>query len=361
MAQIITNQPCFKSATELMSWQEHNCMNCKKGTFYNVKLQKMPLYKCAIQRDIEAQAAGTKDVSQYAFDSVQGKKCALFRSKNVVEENEPKEEKPASVEPEKEAQPVDPIIAKVAKETGASIEEVQEAEKCVLDKIMHGELFPGKLPEPIYPFNEHSFKKQVKDEAAQMLETFTWNENMMIAFVPLIIANLALFYVQEVLDYCAANRLSEVKKLGRAVKEIRQRYVDDLKKDLDSKHLARIEEQTRQFKELERRNFMFLWFGCNQQIKKVAPEMDVLDMRTDAYCCIMMIEFLKRHNRMMDKVIATKMGQSHSIDNPNMIKLAILMDAYFPDGFKVEVTPNIDICLKALANQVYKIEFGVEN
>lgn len=209
MAQIITNKPCFKSATELMVWQEHNCMNCKKGIFYNAKLQKMPLYKCAIQRDIEAQTAGTKDVSQYAFDSVQGKKCAIFRSKNeeesiqvmdfakghsLVEENEPKEEKPASVEPEKKAQPVGPIIAKVAKETGASIEEVQEAEKRVLDKIMHGELFPGKLPEPIYPFNEHSFKKQVKDEAAQMLETFTWNENMMIAFVPLIIANLALFY-----------------------------------------------------------------------------------------------------------------------------------------------------------------------
>lgn len=375
MAQIMTNKPCFKSATELMVWQEHNCMNCKKGIFYNAKLQKMPLYKCAIQRDIEAQAAGTKDVSQYAFDSVQGKKCAMFRSKNeeesiqvmdfakghsLVEENEPKEEKPASVEPEKKAQPVDPIIAKVAKETGASIEEVQEAEKRVLDKIMHGKLFPGKLPEPIYPFNEHSFKKQVKDEAAQMLETFTWNENMMIAFVPLIIANLALFYVQEVLDYCAANRLSEVKKLGRAVKEIRQRYVDDLKKDLDSKHLARIEEQTRQFKELERRNFMFLWFGCNQQIKRVAPDMDFMDMRTNAYCCIMMIEFLKRHNRMMDKIIAAKMGQSHSIDNPHIAKLAILMDAYFPDGFKVEVTPNIDICLKALANQVYKIEFGVE-
>ena len=88
--------------------------------------------------------------------------------------------------------------------------------------------------------------------------------------------------------------------------------------------------------------------------------MDFMDMRTNAYCCIMMIEFLKRHNRMMDKIIAAKMGQSHSIDNPHIAKLAILMDAYFPDGFKVEVTPNIDICLKALANQVYKIEFGVE-
>lgn len=367
-------KPCFENNTEMMAWQEINCKNCKKGIFYNDKLKKMPLYKCAIQRDIEAQATGTKNVSQYAFDSVQGKKCAMLRSKNEEESIQVKNfakgkslvrenntSKPVIIEPEKKAQPVDPIIAKVAKETGASIEEVQEAEIRVLDKIFKGKMISGIIPGIRQPLNENRFKQQVKGETAQMLETFTWDENMMIAFVPLIISHLAWIYAQRVLDYCGKNKISEVKKLTRSVREMRQRYVDELAKDLDINHITRIENQTEQFFKECANDFTVLWWGCNSQIKKVAPDMTHETMRTDVYCCMMMIKLLKRHNQKINKVIADKLGKSHSIDNQHMVGLSILMDAYFPDGFKVEVNNEINTSLKVLANRLGKIEFGIKD
>ena len=70
-----------------------------------------------------------------------------------------------------------------------------------------------------------------------MLETFTWDENMMIAFVPLVISKIAWWYAEKVMKYCADHRISEVKKLGRAIKEVRTKYIDDLRKDLDFAHI----------------------------------------------------------------------------------------------------------------------------
>lgn len=87
--------------------------------------------------------------------------------------------------------------------------------------------------------------------------------------------------------------------------------------------------------------------------------MEYQDMRTDAWCGVMMVEFLKQHNRAMDKIIAEKMGASTSITNPCMVSLATLLDAYMPAGFKIQDTRQIDLCLRVLANKVREIDFEV--
>ena len=49
-----TNKSCFDSDKELMIWQDTNCLQCKKAVWYNQRLKKMPQYRCAIQKQIEA-------------------------------------------------------------------------------------------------------------------------------------------------------------------------------------------------------------------------------------------------------------------------------------------------------------------
>lgn len=191
--------------------------------------------------------------------------------------------------------------------------------------------------------------------------TFTWEENMMIAFVPLIISKVAWVYAEKALKYCADNRISEFKKLGRSIKELRQKYLDVLRLDLDFTHIHRIESQTLQFMDECNYHLTILWYQVNQYIKSHAPEMPHDIMRTDAAIAILMVRYLKAHNKRMDAIIAAKMGRSQSIDNPQMIALEKLMMQYFPADFKLETNANLDLCGKIFANNLSKIEFEVTN
>ena len=362
-----TTQQCFKSAYDLYLWQSANCEQCKKSVCYNQKLKRMPQYRCAVQQQIEGQQMGESEVNQRTFDAVQGKQCQFFVAKVeqpeildfskgecVVVKDEPKPEPPQE-QPKETPTPTvhDATLLRMSMEKNIPIEELEAAEKRMFEAITK----KGALPPMVS--REMDFKQQVKDETRQMLETFTWDENMMIAFVPLVISKIAWWYAEKVMKYCADHRISEVKKLGRTIKEVRTKYIDDLRKDLDFAHINNVERQAMQFVEEYKRDFQIFQLQVNAAIKREYPDMEYQDMRTDAWCGVMMVEFLKQHNRAMDKIIAEKMGASTSITNPCMVSLATLLDAYMPAGFKIQDTRQIDLCLRVLANKVREIDFEV--
>lgn len=53
-----TNERIFANDIKMSYWQQDNCMRCAKAVWYNTQLGRCPKYKCALQRDMEAQAAG---------------------------------------------------------------------------------------------------------------------------------------------------------------------------------------------------------------------------------------------------------------------------------------------------------------
>ena len=210
------------------------------------------------------------------------------------------------------------------------------------------------------PMTERQFKKLVADNTERMLETFTWEENMMIAFVPLIISKMAWVYAEKVLAYCAEHRLSEYKKLGRVVKMLRQEYIDTLCKDLDRRHVRHIETQTEQFMDEINHHLTILWLQANTYIKNAAGyDMTHDTMRTDAMVAILMVRYLKAHDKKMNAIIEAKMGHSEGITNPQMIDLERLMKVYLPKGFVVGTNYQLDICAKIFENSLAKIEFDI--
>lgn len=181
----------------------------------------------------------------------------------------------------------------------------------------------------------------------------------MIAFVPLVISHLAWIYAGKVMKYCADNRISETVKLSRAVKHIRQGYLDSLRVDLDSAHIRRIEEQTEQFLTLYAHDFTILWWCVNGLYKKQFPEDIYTDMKMDAFISVLMCRFLVAHNKRMDRIIESKMGFAQSIKNPYMDKLETCMDAYCGNQV-IECNGNINACLRILGRNINEIEFSVE-
>lgn len=362
-----------------MVWQDENCCQCKKAVWYNEKLDRYPQYRCAVQKQIEGQAVGIDEISQRTYDAAHQRRCPFFKSKvekpkeevldfskgeslfnkmplfNNIEHDrnieQPSPEK--KEEPKKSAaENPDAALLKLAMETGVDYNVLKDAERRMFETIKSkAELSPV--------FREDRFKKEIKSDVHNMLETFTWEENMKIAFVPLIISHLAWMYSEKVMKYCAEHRIPETIKLSRAVKHVREEYVSTLKKDLDAAHLCRIEEQTQQFFNEYVNDFTIMWYCVNGQYKKQFPDDIYKDMKTDAFISVLMCRFLVAHNKRMDKIIEAKMGFAQSIKNPYMDKLETCMDAYCGNQV-IECNDNINACLRILERNINEIDFNIE-
>lgn len=348
-----TSEQIFANSMQMMLWQEKNCCRCTKA----INTSKATVYRCALQRDIECQQNG-RHINERSYKLIKGVDvCPLIKPKDsktqMLDAHEFAKGKPIEQPKPK---------AKVVTRT-FSAEEIKAAEKKVLDNIWERDIAPNlnNAIKTMRPMNEAGFKAIVRRDTQTMLNTFTWDENMMIAFVPLIISKVAWVYAEKAVKYCTDNRISEFKKLGRSVKELRQQYIDVLRLDLDYSHINRIETQTLQFMDECNYDLAILWYQVNQYIKTNAPDMPYDTMRTDAAVAVMMVRYLKAHNRRMDAIIASKMGQSQSIDNPQMRSLEKLMMQYFPKDFKLETNANLDLCGKIFAKNLSKIEFEVVN
>ena len=362
----LTNERIFAKDTDMMFWQQDNCTQCAKAVWYNARLGRCPKHNCALQRDMEAQAGGEMEINERSFRMLHGvKRCPLFKAMGatpddattVIDAHDFAKGKP--IEQPKQEETPKKEVAQTFSEA-----EIKAAEKRMFDTIWDKEIAPdvsNAIKNVQAPISEARFKELAHMDAQTMLDTFTWEENMMIAFVPLIISKVAWVYAEKALKYCADNRISEFKKLGRSIKELRQKYLDVLRLDLDFTHIHRIESQTLQFMDECNYHLTILWYQVNQYIKNHAPEMPHDIMRTDAAVAMLMARYLKAHNKSMDAIIAAKMGRSQSIDNPQMIALEKLLMQYFPADFKLETNANLDLCGKIFANNLSKIEFELTN
>ena len=367
-----TNERIFAKDADMMFWQQNNCTQCAKAVWYNARLGRCPKHNCALQRDMEAQAGGETEINERSFRMLHGvKRCPLFKAKETTSDAPVFDAHDFA----KGKQVIIPKVEATTKEepkpsaVSPTREEIKAAEKRALQTIWDKEIAPnicehmGIPPmcssRPL-PITERQFKNDIAERTERMLETFTWKENMMIAFVPLIISKAAWVYAEKVLAYCAGHRLPDYIKQGRMVKNLRQEYIETLSKDLDRRHIRHIEKQTELFMHGINHHLTVLWLQANTYMKNAGCGDITHDaMRTDAMVAILMVQYLAAHDKRMNAIIKQKMGYSGSITNPHMIKLAELMKGYLPKGFVIGTNYQLDLCAKIFENSLAKIEFGI--
>ena len=213
---------------------------------------------------------------------------------------------------------------------------------------------------PGVPVTEDQFKRQVHDDTMTMLETFTFEENMNIAFVPLIITEVAWYFAFKVVRFGIDNRISETKKLSRAVKELRENYLRDCRKDPDRTHIEKMEKSADEFVKKCHTDFMLLFYSLNNELKKQWATDPYLDMRTDACIAMVMLQMLKEHNKRMYALMSEKLGGEVPVyTNPINESLRDCMEAYAaPCKFKFE--GHVVTSMKIIQKKFGQIEFEVK-
>ena len=207
---------------------------------------------------------------------------------------------------------------------------------------------------------EAQFKHQVHDDTMTMLQTFTFKENMNIAFVPLIITEVAWLYAMKVVKFATDNRISEYVKLSRAVKSLREQYISECRKDLDIHHMNKMENAAEEFVNICQTDFVLLFYSLNNELKKHWSGYAHLNMRTEACITIVMLQLLKEHNKRMNELMASKFGSDvPSYRNPINDSLKDLMYAYVtPCLFKFD--GYVTTSMKIIRNKFDKIDFEVK-
>lgn len=155
---------------------------------------------------------------------------------------------------------------------------------------------------------EIEFKKTVAEDVQEKVRKFSFEENISITFVPLVMAEVAWYYALEVIDEASRQRMESSKKLTRSIRQLREAYLKTCRMDLDERHLKKVMDVSYDYINACTDAFETLWYVLNGELKSSWGDLDNIDLRTDAMICVIILDVLDRHNDRMDALIKERIG-----------------------------------------------------
>lgn len=206
---------------------------------------------------------------------------------------------------------------------------------------------------------EEAFHHECRENVQAMMKAFTFEEHMAIAFTPQVILDNIWYFVDKVQNYCREHRIQEVKKLSRAVNELRDRYYSELSREnLTQKHIDQIHEKSVQWRKLNAYHLQIMFFTVSNTLLKEYKSQDYLDCINWAYCAMKLCKLGKQYNSEVNEMILERIGEGKEAPAHWLYdKLYIIMDAYIPGNFNVDDT-QIDICMNIFKNNLKQLKYN---
>lgn len=204
---------------------------------------------------------------------------------------------------------------------------------------------------------EQKFKEQVALTSKLMRAKLSTDEQMKVAFVPLVIQHIIFTYAGNFTRYCADKRLSQYKRECREIKQLYADLLYDMKKDLDSVHIKKIVTETEAFTYNCHKDLMILHFCVNAEVKKKYPDCDA-DLFTHAFITLVLIWYLSQYIKKMNELVRQRLGtEDDAYLHPCVHRLMEVVQSV-TKGKDIDCGGHIDTCLKIVDNQINKMEFS---
>lgn len=206
---------------------------------------------------------------------------------------------------------------------------------------------------------EQEFRQECKDISQQMLNKMSVDEQMKVAFVPLVIQHIIFTYAGNFTKYCADNRKSEYKKECREIKQLHADLLFDMKKDLDSVHIKKIVNETERFTNNCHKDLMILYFCVNGEVKKKHPKVDDV-LFTYAFITLVLVMWLHHYTKKMNELVKARLGRNDdAFMHPSVYKLIDVMQSVTGNR-DIDCGGHIDTCLAILDKEIVMMEFEVK-
>lgn len=209
---------------------------------------------------------------------------------------------------------------------------------------------------------EAQSKQAVKTDVQRILEAFTVQEHMEITFVPLVLNEIAWELAQKAMTLAARDKVQELKKLNRVLKELRQHYVRTVCQDLLPSDFDRLHRQSLEFMQEHTYNFQILYYTASNVFSKQYHSQPFEEMRVNALLAMLVIRYTDEHNKRCDAMLAQRLGKITAAKRmPAMDSLYTGMEAFageLPEPFNF-ADSNLQMCMGILRNKLKQSEWTV--
>ena len=208
---------------------------------------------------------------------------------------------------------------------------------------------------------EAKFREQCKTDVQRILEAFTVQEHVQITFIPLVLNEIAWKFARRAMALGARDKVQDLKKLSRVLKQLRQHYEKVVCQDLLPSDLQNIRRQSLEFMQEHAYHFQIMYYTLSNVLSRHSGRLPFEELRITALCAMLVIRCCDMHNEKCDAMLRERLGKiTVSKRMPDMDALYSGMYA-----FTGEIKPfdwqdaNTQMCMGILRNNLLKCEFEV--
>lgn len=180
-----------------------------------------------------------------------------------------------------------------------------------------------------------------------------------ISYLPYVFFDVIWDYIESLMDLTCILRISETKRLNRALKEIRADYDRMRAKCLDCEHRQNIADHAQQYID-DSTALKWAYTVIHSEYKRKFPDMktDWVMLVAQTQTLMAMFAALKKYAAHFDKLVTAKAGRvMHSILPDDVKRMQILVPEYMGDIPAVRIRPLVEAALlKDLFNQEFTDE-----
>lgn len=203
---------------------------------------------------------------------------------------------------------------------------------------------------------------QFKQAVQRILEAFTVQEHIQITFVPLVLNEIAWELAFKAMALGARDRVQDVKKLSRVLKQLRLHYERVVCQDLLPSEFDRLHRQSMEFMQEHAYDFQIMFFTASNVFNKQYGKQPFEEMRVYALLSLLVIRYTDEHNKRCDKILEERLGKITAAKRmPHMDSLYSGMNAFtgeLPQPFNF-ADSNLQMCMGIMRNNLLKAEWVI--
>jgi len=185
----------------------------------------------------------------------------------------------------------------------------------------------------------------------EFLNLFDRKESLKMAYVPHFMTQCVIHYLDLLVEYARANRLSDYKKHTRKLKDIKAEYLEALRHEMPPHVFQKFLDQRDEYLTSCGANLTLMYFTFGNQILKRYGRINHEALYCYANIILAFINYVEDFDRDVNKRIAEKMGmpcRNHGDARLTAIK-GVCKDII--KSYPLEKNADTDLCVGVMANK----------
>lgn len=203
------------------------------------------------------------------------------------------------------------------------------------------------LPKPKMP------KRLSSDECVRL---FGEREAVLMNFIPQMLTALAMEQAEAFIEYCRDHRIGEFKRHSREMRKCIDEYRRDLRDSYGRAWLS-YQHYLERLKDTVAGDLFKCWCTFTNEASRQYIGYTHKEIPARIALARMILTFVEDYDKNVDKVIAKRLdAPAHRKQDPYVFLVSVLcLDIAEVTGRKMEITDNMALCVKILANKCHGV------